>query len=552
MFQNPQYQHESEFKNNKLALEFTWSADDDEAFLAQLSQATVGQLFAQSMQLEPTAGLIDTKYEEAPSLTTAIDTDTLKNSVPEAVKQGIFPGNYFAGNEPQMTLTLDKLDLPNAALSELAYDVLRIETRDGKNVLRQQEEQFKFKLNPGSQMPGHITLNIQKGTPPEALETAKIRFNLFLPSALEQFEFKAGEGRLEKDVAKIEYRGGRDIRLIAYDSTGRALASRESMSSGSSITARFQGVIAKLNVIVVKEKFDYPFEIDIDLNGGKELELSRKPERPERVRYESGPVKDYVTYAREDFDDLDVVWTEGGQMSWNDSLAVQLPKGPFSGRVDWEVHFFAEDRPLYLAGNSFSGSADTRFSLQKGELQKAHAVFGSVRMNLASDIDRVSFTKKADGQRQAAKLSSAKKVQVTFDKNEITLSADQADIIQTMAFDDQGRRLKKDSYTRHADGKLYLYFWGVPVKFEMDIVSAKVNNTIHFDIRKRSVQEKAYLKFQVDAENQGNIVKTLKTIAAAQRKNRTGYRADVAGLHYIYDRKSPDFTISTIVKRKSR
>jgi hypothetical protein len=55
MFQNPQYQHESEFKNNKLALEFTWSADDDEAFLAQLSQATVGQLFAQSMQLEPTA-----------------------------------------------------------------------------------------------------------------------------------------------------------------------------------------------------------------------------------------------------------------------------------------------------------------------------------------------------------------------------------------------------------------------------------------------------------------------------------------------------------------
>ena len=61
--------------------------------------------------------------------------------------------------------------------------------------------------------------------------------------------------------------------------------------------------------------------------------------------------------------------------------------------------------------------------------------------------------------------------------------------------------------------------------------------TIHFDIRQRPVQEEAYLKFQVDAENQGLVVKTLKAIAAAQRRNRTGYQADVAGLHYIYDRK---------------
>lgn len=553
MLQNPQYQYTAKFRKNELTLEFSWSAEDDQAFLAQLSQATMGQLFAQSMQLEPTAGPIETKYEDAPAMTASIDTDTLKKRVPEAVRQGIFPGNYFAGEEPQMTLTLDKLDLPNAALAELTYDVLRIETPDGNNVLRHQEEQFKFKINPGSATPGHITLPIRQGTPPEALQTAKIRFNLLLPSELEQFEFKAGEAKgslkklngvqvrlelLEKDVAKIEYHGGKDAKLIAYDRTGRTLASREFMSSGASISARFQGVIAKLNVVVVKQRIDYPFEIEVDLNGGKQLELSHKAEIPVRVRYESNPVKDYVTYATEDFDDLDVRWNEGNQMSWNDTLAIQLPKGPFNGQVDWEVHFFAEDKPLYLAGNSFAGTMDTCFSLQKGELHKAHAAFGSVRLNIASHIERVSFTKKSNAQRQTGQLGSGKNAHVTFNQNEITLSAGDADIIQTMAYDEQGRRIKEDHYTRHQDGNSILYFWGIPVRFQMDVVSQKASKTIHFDIRKRPVQEEAYLKFQVDAENQGDVVKTLKTIAAAQRRNRTGYQADVAGLHYIYDLKN--------------
>jgi hypothetical protein len=262
------------------------------------------------------------------------------------------------------------VNLPNAELAELTYDILRVETPDGQNVLRRQEDPFKYKINPGSANPGHITLNIQKGTPPEKLKSAKIRFNLFLPSVLEQLEFKAGDaagslkrangvqvrlGRLEKDVAKVEYRGGREVKLVAYDGTGRALASRESMSSSASISARFQGVIAKLNVIVVKERFDYPFEIDIALNGGKALELSHKPETPERVRYESNPVKDCVTYT----------------------------------------------------------------------------------------------------------------------KNEIPLQAGKEDIIQTMAYDDLGRRLTKDHYTRHQDGNLILYFWGMPTRFELDIVRRK-------------------------------------------------------------------------------
>ena len=451
-----------------------------------------------------------------------------------------------------MTLTLDPVDIPNAALAELTYDVLGIKTPAGKDVMRRVENQFKFKINPGSTTPGQITLNIQKGIPATALGTAKIRFKLLLPSVLQQIEFKSGDaigeqkgldgayvklGRLERDVAKVEYRGAKDIRLFAYDKTGRALGSGETMSSSSSVSSRFQGVIAKLKVVVVKERFDFPFDVDVILNGGKELALSHRPENPKRVRYDRNPTKNYVPYTIENLEGLGVEWNEGSQMSWNDNLTIQLPKGPFSGLVDWEVHFFGQNEPIYLAGNSFFDSKNTSFSLQKGELQKAHAAFGSVRFNLASDIQRLSFVKNNNGKPLEHALDSGQKVYTTFNQNEITLNVGKFDVIQIMAYDARGGRLKKDSYTRRKDGKLIQYFWGVPAKLELDVVSKKIKKTIHFDIRQRPVQEESYAKFQMDIKKQGEVVKILKAIAGARRKNRSGYRDDVAGLYYVFNRK---------------
>jgi hypothetical protein len=553
LIQDPRYHQQIQFDNNRLALEFSWSEDDDNAFLSALSEATIGQLLARSMQLEPAAGYVETKYADAPQLEASVDVEKLQLAIPEVTGQSVFPGHYFeSGDAPHMTLSLDTIDIPNASLAELTYDVMSVQTKAGKDVMGQTEEQFKPKLRPGSSSPGHITLNIQKGTPAKALDFATIRFNLLLPSVLEQFEFKAGEtngsvkkgngvfvklGRLEKDIAKVDYRGGKSIHLLAYDKTGRALASRESMNSASSVSTRFQGIIAKLNVVVVKEKLDYPFEINVDLNQGKELELANKPEIPARVRLDHNPMANYVPFTKNDLDDLGVDWKEGGDMSWNDGLSIQLPKGPFSGKVDWEVHFFGNDTPLYIAGNSFSGSKEVNFSLKKGELQKAHAAFGSVRMNLASEIQRLQFVKRSDGTPVVNRLPSGKKVVVIFDKNEITLNTAKAEMVQVMAYDASGRRIRRGNYTRHKDGKLIQYFWGVPTTFEMDLVTKKINKTIHFDIRQRPLNEEAYLKFQVDAENQGDIVRTLKAISHARRKDRSGYGDDLAGLYYIYDLK---------------
>jgi hypothetical protein len=308
------------------------------------------------------------------------------------------------------------------------------------------------------------------------------------------------------------------------------------MSSSSSAAARFQGKIHTLIVAVVQEMFDYPFDIEVDLNHGKELALSHKPENPKRLRYDRRPMVTYVNYSAKDLNDLEVTWREAGGMLWTDSLHVALPKGPFSGDIRWEVHFFGEREPVYLSGNSFYGTADISYGLSNGDLKNAHAAFGKVEMNLASEIHRLSFIKKSDSKIVAQKLPSGKPIKVGFNKNEITIDAGNAEIIQSMAFDGRGRRLRKDNYTAIEGNQKKIYFWGVPATFAIDVATRKIKKTIQFDHRQRPVDETSYAQFKKNVENHREIVMTLKQIAQARRKKRTQYGDDIAGMFYLYDR----------------
>jgi len=290
---DPRYHHNILYENNLLTLELSWEKQYDKTFLSALSEATLGQMFAQSMDLTPGEGPISVQYTEPPRLFADVDVNNLKQIIPAAVRQSLSPGNYWNfGDRPRMTLDLNTIDIPNASLAQLTYEVLEVLTTNGTNVMRTEENQFEHKINPGSASAGTIDINVKKGTPAETLATAKIRFHISLPASFKKIEFasvnspgtrRESEGawvkldRLEKDVAKITYRGGASAQLFAFDKTGRALASRESMSSSSSVATRFQGEISTLMVVVVQEMLDYPFEVNVDLNGGKELSLSQKP-----------------------------------------------------------------------------------------------------------------------------------------------------------------------------------------------------------------------------------------------------------------------------------
>jgi hypothetical protein len=554
LLNDPRCQHKIRHENNRLDLELNWEEQHDKALLASLSEATIGQLFAQSVDFAPSKGPVTTRYTEPPRISASVDVNELKQTLPDAVRQALFPGNYWSfGDQPRMTLDFDTLELPNAALAQLTYEVLEVVTTDGSNVMRKEENQFQHKINPGSISPGYIEINVKEGTPAEGLGTAKIRFQISLPAVLKKIEFvsdnapntlRESDGvqvkldRLEKDVAKVTYRGGVSAQLFAFDKTGRALASKESMNSSSAVATRFQGEIKTLMVAVVREMLEYPFEVEVDLNGGKELTLSYQPENPKRLRYDRHPILTYVNFTDDELSGLAVDWREAGVMTWTDSLNVTLPKGPFSGDIQWEVHFFGEKQPVYLSGNSFYSPRVISYGLPNGELQNAHAAFGKIRMDISSKIQRLTFAKKTDGKNMVQKLPASKQViKVSFNQNEITFDAGKSDIIQTIAFDSKSRRLKQASYTGNKGSQKKIYFWGLPAKFVIDVATQKIRKIIEFDMKQRPLNEARYTQFKKEIDIQREIVNTLKDISRARRKDRTKYGDDLAGLFYLYDRK---------------
>lgn len=550
LFQDQRYQHSLDFKNNRLALEFSWSEKEDETFLTALTATTIGQLFAGGRDLPPTPGKVATRYTQEPNFVTAVDTGQLKTKIPQLIKDSLFPSQYWSrGDKPQMTLDLDTIDLPNAALAEMTYEVKSIKSPDGRDILRAEENKFTPRIQPGSLYPGNIILNVKEGTPPDDLAKASLYFELTVPVALEVLEFAATDqpgsvkeaagiratlGRLEKDVAQVSSSGGKSMRLIAYDQTGNALAPRESMSTPSSISTRFEGIISTLKVVITRKIFESAFEIEVDLNRGKALALAREPEVPIRIRYNLHPIPTYVNFKADDLQNLTVVWTEGQEGSWNDSLSVNLPQGPCSGHAVWEVHFFGPDKPQLFNGNSAQGPKDFSFTLDKGKLKQTSAAFGKVRLSLHTDISRLVFAPQNGNHPAPQMLPSGDAVSVEFNKNEITYSAGHADVIQTIAYDARGKRLKQDQYTRNKDGKRIIYFWGRPAKFEMDVSAKTIEKLIPFDIRQRPLDKKAYQAFKLTIKNQREVVKTIKDIDLARRKDRSYYGDDLAGLYYLY------------------
>ncbi|MGD9149482.1 MAG: zinc-ribbon domain-containing protein [Desulfobacterales bacterium] len=554
LFNDPRYKHTLAHKNNRLMIGLNWEQTQDEAILSALSEATIGQMLAQGMDLSPSEGPVAAQYVDTPRIVPDVNIEALKKTIPAAVENNLFPGNYWSfGDEPRMTLDFDTLAIPNASLAQLKYEVSEVLSTDGADIRRVEENTFQHVINPGSASPGFIEINVKKDTPAETLGTAKIQFKIALPVRLKIFEFASTDDapgtirksdgisvklrRLEKDVAKISFRGGTSARLFAFDNTGRSLASRESMSAASSAASRFQGEIYRLQVVVVEEIFEHTFDVVANLNRGKELVLSHKPETPARLRYDHRPMQNFASYTENELNDLDVKRKEAGGMMWTDSLQVNLPRGPFSGDIRWEVHFFGEREPVYLSGNAFQSPAGFSYGLSNGELKNAHAAFGKVKMELASVIERITFKKQADGKGSFQKLPSGQPIKVVFNQNEITLDAGNADVIQSVAFDAQGLQLRKDGYTGINGNRKKMYFWGVPTRFVIDVATAKINKTIDFDVRQRTVDETRYSKFKQDIANHRDIVKTLKQLASARRKDRTKYGDDIAGLFYLYGRK---------------
>jgi DNA-directed RNA polymerase subunit RPC12/RpoP len=555
LLEDPRLKTGIKFHDNRLTLNIGWHKIDDKEVLTALSEATIGQLFTRSAigGGGPTRGQVKTIYADPPRLVRQVDEVRLKQELPNQIGMGLFPDNFWQeGDDPHMTVELDPVAFPNAMLAKAEYEIVHILSTNGRNIHRLSDQQFKAPLNLGGQYSSRIRLDVAPGTQSMDLGTVRLGFKLTVPTVLHIFEFNANDlqqteqridgvrvvvDRIEKDIAQVNTQGADDIWLFAYDRTGGAISAKESIGSTHSKFVRFSGVIDKLQIVVALKMLNHAFEIDAGLNGGRKLELSHAPQVPPRVRWDFSPLTRHVVFTAEELDEFKVEWIEDPKM-WTQGLKVKLPKGPFSGKAQWETHFFGADAPRFVDGMPMWSGDEISYSVDREEFQKANAAFGKVRLRVAGKIETLHFPAAKDRAGVEQGLSTGQKIQLAFNQNEISYQTGNTGIIQVRAYDSLDRRLKMDAYSTSRKGDQVRYFWGIPARVEMDVVTQSLKRVIDFDLRPRPVDPEAYEAFKRQIARQHHIVRTLKQLYQVRRKTGKQYGEDLAGFYYLSEKNA--------------
>jgi len=540
---------------NLLRIELDWAQASDKEVKQLLAAATVGYVFSKSMgaSMEPSEGPIEVAYTEKPVLQEAVEAGKLESRLEAQLRERIFPGWFFGiGDEPHMVLEMEPPDVPNASLAEADYEITAVKTTNRKDVRREEEKKFGSQLQLSATHATHIRVPVLKGTKGKSLGTATIKVKVTLPTALEIFEFKAGDekgtekkqngiavklARLERDVAGVSVRGARKQRLslYAFDAEGRALQRKEGMKSDRSASQRFRGLIHELWVAVPREVQELTPTIDVDLNGGKRLELFKKPSRKVRTRVESSPRKSYKSVDESQLEGLEVQWHEEADKQWQNGLFFRLPPGVSQAQTQWEVRWFAHDRPLLLKGqNGFSSDGRCSWHVRKG-LEKATAVVGAAQLTVPTGIQSLVFTKDKDGAWLSQPMDSEEPAKARFFRNEVTWVAGKAKVLAAAAYDGAGRRLKEGRRGSGKEGE-YRHYWGLPAKLELVVSHQTIQKRLPIEIVKRETNAERFAEYKAQLADQRAVSIALQQIQKAAQR-RWGRCDGIAGFHYFHDKE---------------
>ena len=544
---------------NNLSLKLAWSKAADEAVVQAVGGYVMGKVMAaafsgmdMAMGVSPDDGPIETSYTTEPRIQAGLTSDALKTQLTAEIPAKLFCGHYFShGDKPHMSVDLDPLDVPNVDLTEITYQVSSVTAPDGTSVMRPDDRDIEKwgprEIHLGHRSGGQIQIPVQKDTPAEKLHEGVVRIDVTLPTDVAVFEFTKEEAgakkqdgntsatlrEIEKNSVSISY-SGEDAEILAYDATGGCLSFSSGMGSGSSKSRNFHGLVERVKVVVAKDMTTFGLDFTCDLNGGEKDELPDEPSDDVRVRYDVSRRQTYANYAEADLDGLQVELEEAGEDGWQDKLFVKLPHEPFSGSGSWEVHFLGPDGDVALKGSSQWSGDEVSYTMEKGSLASVRAVTGALKINVNTDIQTLTFTRTADGEEQEQTLPSGRKASASFDKNSVTFKKGDCKALQSRAYAENGQVLKAN-WRSHGGAKT---FWGIPVRYEVDIADDVITKKIPFTITRQPVEPPTLNAFKERAAQLSSAARELKALQTmGSRTSSSEYDDTVAGFYYLYDRK---------------
>ena len=533
-----------------IEIEAAWvtSADQHVAASARLVAQSV-LASGMGFSVEPTEGPIQTRYTSPPHLV-KLRAKKIKAAVAQHLRSQIFPGWVNdQGDEPSMQLELDTLALPNGQLSEGSYEVVSVATTTGEEALRGEEESAQNQSLQLS-LPGTSFLKIplRPGIDKTQLKSARLQFSLDVPARVDVVEFsavdaagtkkKAGKQwakvkRIERDVAEVTYRAPAAARLFAFGRTGRPLASRESMRGGSSAATRFSGVVDKLWVALPSNIEQLTVDVESDLNGGEAPRLPDKPSDRVPLRYDATSIENYASIEEQELGNVavDVQATPG--FANRECLVMQLHRVSSGVKADWELYWFAKDRPTTVAGFSYSQNGQLSWSSQNG-FGDATAVAGWAKVVVPTNFARLEFNKGRAGSWQTKRVG-AQAVRFRIDRNQITYETGDLKVMSVAALDAAGRRLKTEYGSQTAGAKTDRV-WGQPERVELVVSGKTIQKIIEVDIVRDGTDQTAFAAFKQQIPQHHGALAALMQIERAVRQGPYGYD-EIAGLHYLHGRQ---------------
>ena len=533
-----------------IEIEGAWAKVADQR-VASSAQRVVQSVLAGAMGFssEPTKGPIQTRYAMPPHLV-KLPAKDMQATIAQYLRSQVFPGWVNdQGDEPSMQLELDTLALPNGQLTEGTYEVVAVMTADGKDVVRLEEgaaqDQSLQLSHPGTCF---LKIPIRPGTDKTQLKSARLQFSLKVPTSVDVLEFSAGdvEGtkkkigkqwakvkRIERDVAEVAFRAPAPARLFAFDKTGRPLASRESMRGGSAISVRFSGVVERLWVALPSNIEQLAVNVEADLNGGEALRLPDKPSNQVPVRYDASSIEDYASIDEKELSSLavDVQSTPG--FADRECLALQMPRVGQGVKADWELYWFAKDRPITVPGFSYSQNGQLAWSSQNG-LGEATAVDGWAKVVVPTNFERLEFAKGEDGSWQSKRVGT-ETVKIRIDRNQISYKTGDLKVMDVAAMDVSRRRLKTE-FGNQSDGAISHLVWGQPVRVELVVSGKTIEKVVEVSIVREGTDPTAFAAYKRQIPKYHRTLAAMMQIERAVRKAPYGYD-EIAGLHYLHDRK---------------
>ncbi len=544
---------------NDLSLKLAWDQPNDETVVEAIGGYLMGRVISAAMGgmmmemgASPDDGPIETRYIPEPKIQAGMTRATLEASLRREILAKLFRGNYFShGDKPHMQMMLDPLDLPNVDLTKITYAVTSVTTPDGMSVMRPDDRDLEKwgprEVHMSRSMSSSIQFPVKKDTPAEQLGAGVLHVDIEAPLDIVVFEFgkedigsqkQDGSVRvklrsIEKNSISVSYEGGEKTKVLAFDATGGCISSSSGMSSGGSMSRNYNGMVERIKVVVAREMATFGMDFTCDLSGGQKEELPEEPDDSVRPRYETRMAPAYANYTEADFADVQVEMKEAGERGWQDKLSITLPRKPFSGSAKWAVLLMDDEKDVCAKGDSQISGDELAFSMEKGSLASVRAATGMVKIRVNTGIETLSFAKKAAGEMQEQTLPSGKTVSVGFDKNLVLLKADDCKVLQSRAYDKAGRVLKPN-WRSHSKGKTY---WGLPVRYEIDIADASIEKKIPFTLTKDAVEKPELDAFEMRAQTINAVAGELKALQKLSGKT-SWYEYDdtVAGFYYLYDR----------------